>query len=214
MTAPSTTGLLLHAVSSYGLWFVFVCVLLDQCGMPFVPGYPPIIASAAAAVDAGESIWPVLAVAMAAAVTADLFWFLGYRRFRDVLLRLMRRLPITAVSGQTSAGGGHRRLGASSLLFAKFIPGFSAIATMRAAERKTSTRRFLLFDACGATLWSGVAVGLGAAFHTTVGQVLTRLEDNVHLALPAIACATALFLAWRMMVHRGRLQRQSNSDTA
>jgi membrane protein DedA with SNARE-associated domain len=214
MTDFSATGLLLHAVSSYGLWFVFVCVLLDQGGLPLVPGYPPIIVSAAAAVDVGHSVWPILAIATVAAVTADWLWFLGGRRFGDVLLRLMRRLQVAPLACLASAGGDHCRWGPSSLLVAKFIPGFSALATMHAAERRTSTRRFLLFDACGAALWSGVAVGLGVAFHTTVGQVLARLDDIGHLAVPAIACAMALFLAWRMLAYRRHSQRQSISEAA
>ena len=44
---------LLQFVEVYGLWFVFVCVLLDQGGLP-VPAYPPIIVTAALAVEGDD----------------------------------------------------------------------------------------------------------------------------------------------------------------
>jgi len=44
---------LLQFIEAYGLWVVFVCVLLDQGGLP-TPAYPPIIVTAALAVDLGE----------------------------------------------------------------------------------------------------------------------------------------------------------------
>lgn len=47
---------LVHVIETYGLWVVFFCVLLNQGGIP-VPAYPPMIVTAALAVDAGNSLW-------------------------------------------------------------------------------------------------------------------------------------------------------------
>ena len=46
---------LLHIIESYGLWVVFVCVLLDQGGLPF-PSYAPLIVTAALATEKHESL--------------------------------------------------------------------------------------------------------------------------------------------------------------
>ena len=65
---------LLQFIEVYGLWVVFVSVLLDQGGLP-VPAYPPIIVTAALAVDGQESLAAILFVAILAAVLADVLWY-------------------------------------------------------------------------------------------------------------------------------------------
>ncbi len=74
---------LLHIIETYGLWVVFVCVLLDQGGLP-IPSYPPLIVTAALAVDANDSLSPILIVATLAALLADLLWFFRRRDHPDV----------------------------------------------------------------------------------------------------------------------------------
>ena len=151
---------LLYLIATYGLLVVFVSVLLDQGGIP-IPAYPPIIVTTAVAVDAGESYWPVLIVATIAAVAADWLWFIGGRRLGAKLVRLMCRLSLSPDSCVLHHRGIYARWGAASLMVAKFVPGFAAVATTLAGETGTSTRRFLMFDGIGALLWSGVAVALG-----------------------------------------------------
>ena len=185
---------LLHVISTYGLWVVFFCVLMDQGGLP-VPAYPPIIVTAAMAMDARESLWPILAVAVLAAVVADLLWYAGGRRYGAALLRLMCRISLSPDScvGQTRRAYG--RWGPPSLILAKYIPGFAAVATTLAGEAGTSLRRFLLYDAIGAALWAGGAIALGAIFHEAVGAVLLELERLGYYALIVLLAALALFVA-------------------
>ncbi len=185
---------LLHIIESYGLWVVFICVLLDQGGLP-VPAYPPMIVTAALAVDANESLWPILVVAILAAIVADLLWFAGGRRFGASLLKLMCRISLSPESciGRTRRVYG--RWGAPSLILAKYIPGFAAVATTLAGETGTSLRRFVAYDAIGAALWAGGAIALGAIFHEAVEAVLLELERLGHYALVVLLAALALFVA-------------------
>jgi membrane protein DedA with SNARE-associated domain/rhodanese-related sulfurtransferase len=187
---------LLHVIGTYGLWVVFVCVLLDQGGLPF-PAYPPLIVTSALAVDTHNPVWPILLVAVAAAVMADLLWYAGGRRFGGALLRLMCRISLSPDSciGQTRRLYG--RWGPPSLILAKYIPGFAAVATTLAGETRTSVRRFLLYDALGAALWAGGAIALGAIFHEAVESVLLELERLGQYALLVIAGALVLFVAWK-----------------
>jgi len=46
-------------------------------------------------------------------------------------------------------------MGAPSLMVAKFIPGFGAVATAMAGVVGVSAFAFVFFDAIGATLWTG-----------------------------------------------------------
>lgn len=190
--------LLLHLIESYGLLVVFVAVLLDQGGVP-VPAYPPIIVTAAVAVDRGESLLAIVLVASAAAVVADWLWFVGGRRFGNALLRLMCRLSLSPDSCVLMTRGVYARWGAPSLIVAKFVPGFAAVATTLAGDTGTSARRFLLFDALGALLWASVAVAVGAVFHQAVNEVLERLESLGHYALPALLALIAVFVAYKWL---------------
>lgn len=190
--------LLLHLIESYGLLVVLVAVLLDQGGVP-VPAYPPIIVTAAVAVDRGESLLAIVLVASLAAVAADWLWFIGGRRFGNALLRLMCRLSLSPDSCVLMTRGVYARWGAPSLIVAKFVPGFAAVATTLAGDTGTSTRRFLLFDAIGALLWASVAVAVGAVFHKAVNEVLERLESLGHYALPALLALIAAFVAYKWL---------------
>jgi len=185
---------LLHVIEAYGLWVVFLCVVLDQGGLP-LPAYPVMIVTSGLAVDTQTPVWPILLVAVAATIAADLLWYAGGRRFGAALLRLMCRISLSPDSciGRTRRLYG--RWGAPSLIIAKYIPGFAAVATTLAGETRTSLRRFLVYDAIGASLWAGGAIALGAIFHEAVESVLTELEQLGHYALIVLCAALALFVA-------------------
>jgi membrane protein DedA with SNARE-associated domain/rhodanese-related sulfurtransferase len=188
--------MLLHLIASYGLLVVFVSVLLDQGGLP-IPAYPPLIVAAAVATDKGEDVLPILAVATLAAVLADLLWFAGGRRFGVRLLRLMCRLSLSPDSCVLTTRDIYARWGASSLIGAKFVPGFAAVATTLAGENRTPVARFVFFDSLGALLWAGVAVALGVIFHQAVNEVLLRLEDLGRYGLSLVIVIIAAFVAYK-----------------
>jgi membrane protein DedA with SNARE-associated domain/rhodanese-related sulfurtransferase len=185
---------LMHIIAVYGLWVVFVCVVLDQGGLP-LPSYPVMIATAGLAAEADQPLLPILLVAALAAVLADLLWFLGGRRFGASLLRLMCKLSLSPDSCIGMTRRVYARWGAPSLIVSKYVPGFAAVATTLAGESGVSLRRFILFDALGAALWAGGAIALGAIFHDAVEAVLLQLEELGHFALIILLAALLLFVA-------------------
>ena len=189
---------LLQFIEVYGLWVVFVCVLLDQGGLP-TPAYPPIIVTSALAVDQGKSLAAILLVAILAAVLADSLWYLCGRLFGATMIRLMCKIslsPDTCVGATRKVYG---RWGAKSLIFAKYVPGLAAVATTLAGETRIHIGRFIIYDGIGAALWAAGAVALGAIFHDAVGDVLLTLEELGSYALLLLALALTLFIAvkWR-----------------
>lgn len=187
---------LLHLIGNYGLWVVFVTVLLDQGGLP-VPAYPPLIVASALAVQAQQPLWPIVLVAALAALLADGLWYAGGRRFGLHLVRLMCRLSLSPDSCVATTRDNYGRWGAPSLIVAKFIPGFAALATTLAGQARTPLARFALFDGLGAVLWATVAVGIGALFHDAVAEVLARLEALGHVGVLVLLSAIALFVGWK-----------------
>jgi len=184
---------LLHIIETYGLWVVFVCVLLDQGGLP-IPSYPPMIVTAAVAVDSNDPLLPILIVATLAALLADLLWFSGGRRFGASLLRLMCKLSLSPDSCVGLTRRVYGRWGAPSLVVSKYVPGFAAVATTLAGEAGTTWRRFALYDGIGAVLWAGGAIALGAIFHEAVEAVLIELERLGRYAVILLIAAVALYV--------------------
>src|SRR5690349_13221276 len=188
---------LIHVVETYGLWVVFVCVLLDQGGLP-TPSYAPMIVTAALATNAGEPLWPIVLVGSVAALLADILWFAGGRRYGAQLLRLMCRISLSPDSCVGTTRRIYEKFGAPSLMLAKYIPGFAAVSTTLAGQAGTSWPRFLVFDFLGSVLWVSGAVILGAVFHEAVEALLNTLEDLGHIAILMLLVALALFLAYKV----------------
>ena len=185
---------LLTVIETYGLWVVFICVLLDQGGLPF-PAYPPIIVTAAIATDLDKPLLPLILSATLAAIIADLLWYAAGKRFGTALLRQMCRLSLSPDSCVGLTRRIYARWGAPSLIVSKYVPGFAAVATTLAGETGTSLRRFVFYDGIGAALWVGGAVALGVVFHTAVGVLLLELESLGHYALVLLLAGIGLFVA-------------------
>ncbi len=203
-------------IEAYGLWVVFFAVLLDQGGLP-LPAYPVIIVTAALAVTAGESVPAIGVVAVIGVMIADIAWFYGGRLFGGPLLRLMCRLSLSPDSCVSLTRRVYSRWGAPSLIAAKYIPGFAAVATTLAGEARTSLGRFLLFDTLGAALWVAGAVALGVIFNDAVDAVLLELEQLGHIATIALIAAVAIYVLvkwWKrqLFLSKIRMPRTSAND--
>src|SRR5204863_10130601 len=98
------------------------------------------------------------------------------------------------------------RHGAPLLVFAKFIPGVSAVAIPTYAAMGLSYRRFLLFDATGALVWSGIYVGGGMIFSREVQRALDLLAMIGGWSLGVVALAFAFYLGVKV-AYRLRLKR-------
>lgn len=192
---------LLPLIADYGLWFVFLAVLLDQGGIP-VPAWPPIVLASAVAVEQGQPAWPIVVVAMVAGVLADLLWYAGGRRFGMRLIGMMCRLSLSPDSCVSTTRGIYARWGPPALIVAKFVPGFAAVATTLAGHTRTPIARFALFDGIGAALWAGFAVALGVLFHEAVGEVLLTIEAMGRAGGWLVLVALAAFIGWKWWKRR------------
>lgn len=188
---------LLSLVDHYGLLLVFANVLALQLGLP-LPAYPTLILVGALAARGGDFTMPqVIAVAVLASVIADLVWYVAGTRVGRRVLRLMCRLSLSPDSCVRQSERIYERWGAPSLMVAKFVPGFAAVATSMAGVMRTRLASFLAFDAIGALLWSGVAVILGWIFRDAVAEVIGVFEQAGRWGLVALAAVLLLYVAVR-----------------
>jgi membrane protein DedA with SNARE-associated domain/rhodanese-related sulfurtransferase len=199
---------LISLIEQYGLALVFANVLLLQLGAP-LPAYPTLIAVGALA---AAGIYPpalVVAVAVVASLIADLVWYFVGRRVGHRALGLMCRLSLSPDSCVRQSESIYERFGPPSLMVAKFIPGYSAIATSMAGIVRTRRAEFVLFTAIGAALWAGVGVALGWIFRDAVADVLAALEQAGRVGLLLIAAGLVLFIAakaWKRYQFRQQLK--------
>lgn len=183
-------------IQQYGLGLVFVNVLLLQAGVP-IPAYPTLIVAGAYAAIGGRSLWALIGVGVLAAVIADTLWYLAGRRFGSRVLKILCRVSLSPDSCVRQTESIFQRFGPASMMFAKFIPGFASIATALAGAIKLRYWMFVLFDAIGAALWVGVAVGLGYLFRDAIGEVMDTLKSLGEYGLILVIAAFAAWVAFK-----------------
>ncbi len=201
---------LIDLIQHYGLAFVFVNVLLLQAGMP-VPAYPTLIVTSALAARNPYSLFGLLGTAVAASVIGNIAWYVAGRRLGGRVLKTLCRMSLSPDSCVRQTETIFARWGAPSLMVAKFIPGFASVATAMAGIVRLPPWRFVLFDAIGAALWSGVAIALGYVFRDAVNDVLAVFERMGEIGLVLIV---ALFVVYVVVkwVQRQRFIRQLRMD--
>jgi membrane protein DedA with SNARE-associated domain/rhodanese-related sulfurtransferase len=183
---------LIMLLQQYGLALVFANVLALQAGLP-VPAYPVLMVAGAYAAMGGNPLWELVAVAVAAALVADTGWYTAGRRFGMRILGVLCRVSLSPDTCVRQTESIFQRFGPSSMLFAKFVPGFASVATALAGALRLRYWKFVLFDAGGAALWSGVAIGLGYLFRDAIEEVMNRLSA---LGKYGLMLVIAGFLAW------------------
>ncbi len=172
-------GLIEHA--GYGA--VFLAVGIESIGIPF-PGETTLIAAAAYAGGTHKlNIAFVIAAAAAGAIIGDNIGFWIGREFGfRLLLRYGRYIGITERRiklGQYL----FRRYGGEVVFFGRFVAVLRALAAFLAGTNRMSWPRFLIFNAAGGIVWSGL-YGIGAY---ALGKQIHRLAGPVGIVLGVIA---------------------------
>ena len=196
------TDLLAH----YGLAFVFVNVFLVQAGAP-VPAVPTLMVAGALATSGRMSFAAILLVAILASLLGDLVWYAAGRFYGLRVLRLLCRVSISPDSCVRQTENRFERWGAPSLMFAKFVPGFSTVAPPLAGALRLALTPFLGYSAVSAGLWAGLAAGAGMMFASQIDWLLAQLATMGAYALAVVGAALALFIAFKWWERRRFFKR-------
>jgi membrane protein DedA with SNARE-associated domain/rhodanese-related sulfurtransferase len=192
---------LVHLIQTYGLLIVFGTVLLEQIGLP-IPAFPVLIVAGALAVD-GQVSWALcLLASVLACLASDYFWFRAGQYYGKRILRLLCRISLSPDSCVSQTEDNFNRFGPNSLVVAKFIPGFNTIAPPLAGAMGTGTPRFVGLSIAGALLWSGVGIGVGAAFNGSVDSVLAAFESMGTAALEVLLGLLLMFVLYKYLERR------------
>jgi len=201
---------LISMIQQYGVGFVFVNVLALQAGLP-VPAYPALIVAGAYAAMGGRPLWQLVLVGIAAALVADTGWYLAGRRYGLRILGFLCKMSLSPDSCVRQTESIFERFGASSMLFAKFVPGFASVATALAGAMRLRYAVFVLFDAVGAGLWVGVGVIIGYIFRDAINDAVETLSALGHYGLMIVIAAFVIWVAVKWW-HRHMFVRQLRMD--
>lgn len=201
---------LIRMSAEYGALIVFATVLVEQLGVP-IPAYPMLMLAGSLAARGELSLPALLAAAVAAALVADSLWYFAGQRFGSRVLSGLCRISLSPDSCVRQTELIFGRWGASSLLVAKFVPGFASVATVLAGTMRIRRSSFLLFDCLGAALWAGVGLGIGVFFADAIDDLIHALGRLGHWAFGLLALAVALWL-FRKWWRRYQFSRQLRMD--
>lgn len=182
-------------LEAYGVLIVFGIVLLAQGGLP-VPAFPVLVISGASAVSGGVSWQACIGTAVLACLIGDYLWFSAGRFYGGRVLGLLCKVSLSPDICVSQTEEQFARFGAKSLLVAKFIPGFSIVASPISGALGVSATRFFGYSIAGSLLWSASGLALGAYFNQSVTGMLammSRMGSNALLLLTALLMAFVLY---------------------
>jgi membrane protein DedA with SNARE-associated domain/rhodanese-related sulfurtransferase len=135
--------------------------------------------------------------AVAGSLLADFAWFLASRQYGRRILSVLCKLSLSPDSCVRQTETLYAKLGAASLLFARFIPGLGLVSIALSGITQVSVPVFIAFDGAGAALYATSAVLLGLVFQNAVAAALATLAQLGGLGLALIAVALGVYLAAR-----------------
>jgi len=185
---------------------VFVNVMLQQLGLP-VPVLPTLLLAGSLMASPGQ-LAKLLAVAVLASMLADWTWYMAGRRFGYRVLSGLCKLSINPASCVSQTEARFIRWGVSSLVVAKFIPGFSTVAPPIAGALRMRLPGFLLAAGTGAALWAGVALAAGWVLKDAVRGLIDALDRHTGTVATLLLLLFCGWLGWKLwQKHRFRLTR-------
>ncbi len=162
----------------YAYGILFLWVLVEQLGVP-VPSVPLLLTAGSLTAAHKLHAVPVMASVLLACGLADSLWYFAGVRYGGRVVRLICRLSLEAGTCVKRTEGYFGRHGGVTLLFAKFVPGLSAVAPPIAGQSGMPYARFLAYDLTGSLIWSSAYV-FGGRF---VGDLAKRSRPVLHFVV-------------------------------
>lgn len=204
-------------IEQFGLFAVFLNVLLEQGGLP-LPSWPLLIV-AGALTWSGAGVLPTVAAAAGASMLADAGWYIAGQRWGHRVLSMLCRVSLSPDSCVQQTESLFTRAGPQSLLFVKFLPGLGLVTVALAGITGVPMPLFLLLDALGGVAFVAAPILLGRIFHSAVDMILITLAQLGHYGAILLAVALAAYIAMRwikrlVFIRQLRMDRITVSELA
>ena len=198
-------------LAQHGYWVLFVSVLGRQACLP-VPANLLLLAAGALAGLGKLNVAGIIVFAVAAFLLGDTAWNGAGRTWGGRTLEFVCGATADPCACVAKIASKFSRHGVRLLLVSKFIIGVDAVAAPMAGISRTGLRRFLLFDAMGAILWSSVYTALGYIFSDQLDHVAEYAAAMGKLAVLAggaglVALIILKPIRWYRFLRKFRLAR-------
>jgi len=190
----------------YGYLVVFAWVFAEQIGLP-IPAMPVLLAAGAMAGAGRLSLVLVLVLAGIASLASDVIWYWIGRLGGGRVLSFLCRISLEPDSCVRRTEESFSRQGARSLLFAKFVPGYSTAAPPLAGIVRMRFARFLVFTGVGGLIWAGAFIGLGWLFSRQLELVASYAMRLGSGLIALLAAALVAYIAWKYIARQRFLRR-------
>jgi membrane protein DedA with SNARE-associated domain/rhodanese-related sulfurtransferase len=185
---------MMNFLIAHGYAVIFVAVLIEQLGLPVPSG--PVLLAAGALIGLG-SLDPamVMLLSIAACLMRDNVWVWWGRRRGNKVLKFLCRVSLEPEICVAQTQSRYQRYGPNSLLVAKFIPGFGALATPMAGMFGLAVWRFLSLDCIASALWAGAYVITGYLFRAGLEDLAAELSRfGIWAGILIVSCLAAYIL--------------------
>ncbi|MFZ6773002.1 VTT domain-containing protein [Undibacterium sp. SXout7W] len=179
---------------------VFGNVLLQQLGLP-VPAVPTMMWNASQMTSAGQLL-SLLIAAVTASLVADMIWYQAGKIYGYKILKFLCKMSINPGSCVNQTEARFLQWGVWSLIFGKFIPGFSTVAPPVAGAMGMPRAAFLFASAAGAGLWAGLALLAGYALQAQFDAALALLSAYGIRMIFIVAIILMSWLGWKFWQKR------------
>ncbi len=193
-----------HLIDTYGLWVLFVVVLLESGGIP-VPGETALITTAVLASKGHFSIIAVIAVASGAAILGDNG---GYWVGREWGRQLLTRWDFLARYAERVLPPAERffeRHGSKTVFIGRFLPVLRFTAAWMAGIARMPWWKFFAWNAAGGIAWA-TGVGLLAYY---LGKAVLDAYDRYGLIGAGVLIGAAVLLLGIVHFVKKRLAPES-----
>jgi membrane protein DedA with SNARE-associated domain/rhodanese-related sulfurtransferase len=195
-----------HLIEQYGLFVVFLNVLLDRGGLPF-PSWPALLVAGALSAASGAPMAAVLLAAVAGSLIADLAWYMTAARLGRRVLVLLCKVSLSPDSCVRQTEGLFGRVGPTALLFAKFVPGLGYVTVALSGITGVNLPVFLLLDALGAAAYFMVPIALGRLFRNAIDAVMATLVQLGEYGVAIVIAGFVVYLALRWIERQAFIRR-------
>jgi membrane protein DedA with SNARE-associated domain len=143
-----------------------------------------------------------LLLSVTACLICDQIWYRLGRVRGQSILRLICKISLEPDSCVSSTKSTFGKWGAWSLVFAKFVPGLSAVAAPMAGLTRMPLSKFVLADSAGSIGWCGSYLLLGYLFHNQLEKVAENLARFGGWVLTAAILAVVSYVLYKFYDRR------------
>jgi len=208
-SAPPLPGFLQPVVGPldhYGYWAIALLLLLENIGVPVVPGEFALIAGAVFA-GTGRAGLNVAVVGIIAVICcfagAEIGYAIGRFGGRAVVLRYGRYVFVRE-HHLDRAEAAVAKYGGVLVVIARFIVGLREFNGIIAGATGMQGRRFLIYNSLGAAVWVAVWVSAGYLAGDHINAIYRDATRYSAYVLAAFVVALAAYLGWRVWNRRRR----------